>query len=158
MNLCANHKICGGYHLSFVDDNSSTTSRSPEPPGLGHSPLPGAAPPPMPPMPLLPSPLYSPHPHPLLTLYSPHPQYGDTTHTFVERGGWTGTNFLPGYKLITTTDPITSLLYVSHVLPVLLCGLVHVQVYSPKIVDIMYVTCMNYCLLTRGGHLSCEAV
>lgn len=42
--------------------------------------------------------------------------YGDTTHTFVERGGWTGTNFLPGYKLITTTDPITNLLPASDLL------------------------------------------
>jgi len=32
--------------------------------------------------------------------------YGDTTHTFVERGGWKGTNFLPGYKVIDTLDPL----------------------------------------------------
>eukprot|EP00116_Pleurobrachia_bachei_P006606 sb/3466868/ len=36
--------------------------------------------------------------------------YGDTTHTFVERGGWNGPNFLPGYKVLTTNDPITKLL------------------------------------------------
>ncbi|KAL5257329.1 hypothetical protein ACHWQZ_G012305 [Mnemiopsis leidyi] len=36
--------------------------------------------------------------------------YGDTTHTFVERGGWTGDNFLPGYKLVDTPDPIQALL------------------------------------------------
>lgn len=36
--------------------------------------------------------------------------YGDTTHTFIERGGWKGENFLPGYKLLDTPDPILALL------------------------------------------------
>lgn len=42
--------------------------------------------------------------------------YGDTTHTFVERGGWTGATFLPGYKLVEGTDPIQALLPASNLL------------------------------------------
>ena len=35
--------------------------------------------------------------------------YGDTTHTLIQRTAYTGA-FLPGYRTITSTDPITALL------------------------------------------------
>jgi hypothetical protein len=40
-------------------------------------------------------------------------QYGDTTHTFVERSGWKGDatkDFLPGYRAVTDVDPLLALL------------------------------------------------
>lgn len=41
----------------------------------------------------------------LLTVLCP-PQYGDTTHTFIERTNYSDQHFLPGYVMGTPPDPV----------------------------------------------------